>query len=864
MKLIVFIFLFVSIPTLLLARHGKGGVLTYEYLGNGSAANTSKYRITAIHYIDCEGTQFIEAAIYIGIFDGSSNSLVRTLTIAKNSQTNIQKTSFGCITPAPVVCYVVCDYITEIELPNNNSGYIISEQECCRITGIVNIFNSSNYGITNSTSIPGVINNVIYRNNSSPVFSRRDTAVICHDSYFTLDFSATDVDGDSLAYIFCSAKTGGTMQNRQPNPPSSPPYTDITYTGAYSGGQPLGAGVTVNSKTGILSGIAPSITGHYVVSICVSEYRKGIFLSTNKKEVQIEVANCNLTGTALKASYINCNDFSFTFQNEVPSTNVTSYYWDFGVPNITTDVSTTATPTFTYSDTGQYTLRLKVANATGCEDSATANVFVYPGFKPGFTVTGSCYQNPFIFKDTTRAVYGFVNGWNWSFGDNSSPSALQAPSHFYSSMGNYMAALIVTSSKGCTDTVIKNITVFNKPFLSLPFHDTLICSIDSLTLHANGTGVFSWTPTTSLIYANTSSPVVFPVDTSTYLVTLNENGCIAEDSIRVNVLDYVTVSLPPELTICRSDSIQLLPDSYALQYVWSPTTGLNDPKIKQPMASPSGNTIYHVTANLGKCQDETSVEIKVVPYPTVAAAGDTTICYASFAQLSATITGSSFTWTPATSLQNTFSLFPIANPLQTTSYILTVYDTFGCPKPSRDTVTINVRPRINAFAGNDTLIVANQPLQLNASGGVQYSWYPAVGLNNSLVADPVSLLSSTIDSMVYTVRVFSSEGCYADDDIKIKVFKTEPDIFVPSAFSPDENGKNDIIRPILVGIKKLESFKIFNRWGQLLFSTNLPNQGWDGKIKGISQATNTFVYVATGTSYLGKRIVKKGTVTLVR
>ncbi|MFT2628439.1 PKD domain-containing protein, partial [Escherichia coli] len=84
-----------------------------------------------------------------------------------------------------------------------------------------------------------------------------------------------------------------------------------------------------------------------------------------------------------------------------------------------TDTSTSPTPTYTYKDTGTYTMKLLVTNTGGCRDSATAQVKIYPGFVPGFTVTGSCYFNNYQFKDATTTKHGVVNSWKWNFGDTS-------------------------------------------------------------------------------------------------------------------------------------------------------------------------------------------------------------------------------------------------------------------------------------------------------------------------------------------------------------------------------------------------------------------------------------------------------------
>lgn len=255
------------------------------------------------------------------------------------------------------------------------------------------------------------------------------------------------------------------------------------------------------------------------------------------------------------------------------------------------------------------------------------------------------------------------------------------------------------------------------------------------------------------------------------------------------------------------------------------------------------------------------------------------ICYGKTALLNATIyAGTSYTWTPSNSLTNagngTVSLLPsniqaIAAPGATTNYVLKVVNA-GCPNAFTDTFRVRVAQRIMVFAGNDTNVVTSQQLQLNAtvndSTANQFAWSPAVGLNSTNIKDPVALLKpSMIDgSITYRVRATNAIGCYGEDDITVRVFKTGPDIFVPNAFTPNGDGHNDVIRPILVGIKQLNYFRIYNRWGQLVFSTNEGSKGWDGRISGREQSTGNFVFIVQAIDYTGKLISKKGNVVLIR
>ena len=96
------------------------------------------------------------------------------------------------------------------------------------------------------------------------------------------------------------------------------------------------------------------------------------------------------------------------------------------------------------------------------------------------------------------------------------------------------------------------------------------------------------------------------------------------------------------------------------------------------------------------------------------------------------------------------------------------------------------------------------------------------------------------------------------------MFKTGPDIFVPSAFTPNGDGRNDVLKPIPVGIKTFDYFKVFNRWGQLVYVTGEVGKGWDGNVNGTRQQSGTYVYVTQGIDYTGKIIFRKGTVVLIR
>ena len=891
-KILVFLFLLFSANVF--AGHIAGGEIYYKYLGPGSATGSSRYSITLRLFRECNppappggtGIAQLPGSVLLNVYNNTSPSSQYGSQLTAQLTGGFQQlaitTPNPCITNPPSVCYQIGSYtIPSIELPNTAAGYIVAYQTCCRTYGIDNLqgvqIPSVSYitdGATYTCQIPGT-SQLSFGNNSSPVFALKDTTLVCSASPFKLDFSATDPDpGDSLSYAFCAAYDRGNTTSAGSTNYSSPPFNNINYVSGFSGAQPLGPNVTIDPVTGIISGRAPA-TGRYVVTVCITEWRNKVPISTHRKDFTLIVKDCQLTTAQLKPTYVNCDSTSVYFENQA-SSPITSYLWDFGEKNNAT--STQPTPTHQYQDTGTYVLKLKVTNAAGCQDSTTATVKIYPGFTPQFNIKGSCYFNPYQFFDATIAKYGAVNSWRWNFGDTTTVADTATSKNSawkYPVPMNAKVTLVVSSSKGCLDSTIQVLKVADKPTVNLPFRDTLICSIDTLVLkvNASNSATVNWVPNNTanqarILMANTANPLVFPKDTTSYIVTINDNGCINSDSVKVNVLNYITVQLGPDTTICATDSITLRPVSYALSYRWSPAYALNNAAIKNPLAAPLVNTTYQVLANLGKCQANAQIQLKVAPYPVISVfSRDTAICYGNSVPLHASSNASIFTWSPAGSMILANTLNPVAGPVRTTRYVLTVRDTStaGCPKPVNNTVVVTVIPPMTVNAGSDTSVLANQPLQLNATGsGTLFSWFPATWLNNPRVANPIATIPASVDSIRYKVRVTDSIGCYVEDVMTVRIYKTGPEIFVPSAFSPNGDGRNDILKPIMVGIKQLFYFRIYNRWGQLLFSTSETGKGWDGTFSGVKQASGTYVYETQGVDYTGKNVLRKGTVVLIR
>ncbi|MEO9022883.1 MAG: PKD domain-containing protein [Ginsengibacter sp.] len=188
---------------------------------------------------------------------------------------------------------------------------------------------------------------------------------------------------------------------------------------------------------------------------------------------------------------------------------------------------------------------------------------------------------------------------------------------------------------------------------------------------------------------------------------------------------------------------------------------------------------------------------------------------------------------------------------------LSVAATNGCEGTFEKNVFIN---SVHASAGRDTLVIPDTPFQLNGSGGTIYAWSPETGLDNPGIANPVGNVS---DNITYHLTVKTVEGCTDTASVNVSVFKGSA-IYVPNAFTPNNDGLNDIIKPYFIGIKTLNYFTIYNRWGQKIFSTNDMSRGWNGYFKNEPKQGSSYVWVLRAVDVVGKVYNLKGTFILIK
>jgi gliding motility-associated-like protein len=512
------------------ATHIVGGEITYRNLGNDN------YEITLKIYRDCHnGQAAYDDPTYISIFNSSGQFLnLLPITFPGSKVLPIVPIS-PCLLPPNDVCVEEAIFVDTILLPPIPGGYQLSYERCCRNQTLLNIVNPLGTGSTYYTVIPDTS---VVLSNSTPAYTNFPPIYICANEKLAFDHSAKDPDGDSLVYELCTPYLGADGFNPYPVPASSPPYAYVTYSGTYNASDPLGhdpingVALHIDPQTGWLTG-KPNQIGQFVVGVCVSEYRNGVLLSVNKRDFQFNVTNCPPISVAALPSNIKECGYTITFQNQ--SINAFNNYWDFGDTTTLTDNSTAFSPTYTFPDTGTYTVTLIVNYGLICADTATSIVNIYHSIDGAdFTSSDVCFGNPVQFNDISSLTEGPEVGRSWFFGDGQSDT-IKNPLHTYSSPGAYNVIFVAYNKNGCTDTVKKTVTIYPIPVPDAGM-DTTVCNGVNFQLHGNGGPGYLWNNTSELSCTACVNPIASPAQTVYYFLTVTSPfGCSARDSVHITV-----------------------------------------------------------------------------------------------------------------------------------------------------------------------------------------------------------------------------------------------------------------------------------------------------------------------------------------
>ena len=588
--------------------------------------------------------------------------------------------------------------------------------------------------------------------------------------------------------------------------------------------------------------------------------------------------NIRIFGPSGTLNYLPANGCApLTINFTLSTQNTDSVKWFFGDNSVSIGKDTIIS--HTYLDRGTYRPVVFLKDAVGCEYPITLNDSIkVVDITPQFVVDNKqiCDAGFVRFRDST-ITNGSIVGWSWDFGDGGTGTG-PAPQHFYSAPGLYSVKLRVTTEFGCTDSITlpNSVRVVKSPVTAINSVDT-VCQNRNITFAGvvvvPDTSALTWkwnfaNGDSSILQNPPAQPYTVPGTFTVRLITTNSSGCqdTALKVITVHPLPNLNAGL--DTTICLGQSIVLNPTG-AASYIWlPPTSTLSCTNCASPRATPTVTTVYNVRGVSAQgCSVNDSIRVTVVQPSTVVAPPADSLCIGQGTQLFARGT-QVYSWSPSTGLSNPNSSSPIARPTATTTYVVTGSDARGC-FVTRDSVTISVFPYPVFDLGLDTTITVGSSVQLNPNRSNDITsviWSPTTGLSCTDCPDP---LATPKQRTTYTATVTNNGGCVTKDELTIFVICNNENIFIPNTFSPNGDGMNDLFYVRGRGLTKIRSIKIFNRWGQQIFTQNnvIANDtgaGWDGTFKGQPLSPEVYIYMVEVVCENNALIMLKGDVMLVR
>ena len=580
------------------------------------------------------------------------------------------------------------------------------------------------------------------------------------------------------------------------------------------------------------------------------------------------------TGTLRYTPLTGCVPLTVNFT--ATTKNSASFVWDFSDGETTGSTATTLS--HTYVVTGDFVPKMILTDAGGCTVPVVGTDTIrVKGITADFRMDEKTFCNDgFVQFSNQTASNDIITGYHWNFGDNQT-STDPAPRHHYTLPGKYTVQLLATTQSGCSDKKIltDTVTVYPGPVVQIA-GDSTGCAPANFAFTGQ---VQRGTPTLltwSWDFANGHTAAQQNPAQQTYsrdgaysvkTIVTDEHGCRDTATKAVTVYPVPATTAGADQWLCRGSFLQLKAGG-AAKYQWQPHASLSCTDCDSPLAAPTEATQYVVTGYNGfGCSKTDTVVLRVhQPFTLKVEKGDT-ICAGSLVHLVAS-GADQYTWTPARDVQDPAAGNTIATPQTTTRYTVVAKDNANCFTDT-GSVFIKVWPVPMVDAENVKTLAVGGTLTLAprySADVTSYQWSNAQSLSCATCPAPVARPKT---ETTYGITVKNDGGCTAKTSITVHVICNDGNLFIPNTFSPNTDGRNDRFYPRGTGISRIKSLKVFNRWGELVFSrenfnANDAGVGWDGSFKGQLLAPDVYIYTCDVVCMNNEVLTYKGDVTLLR
>jgi gliding motility-associated-like protein len=542
----------------------------------------------------------------------------------------------------------------------------------------------------------------------------------------------------------------------------------------------------------------------------------------------------------------------------------TGLLW-YTVPAGGTGTSATPTPSTTIPGTTTWYVSQTISGCESARDSINVVVNSLPLVTATATVPVLCSG-----QNTTLTAAGALSyTWGPSTGlltPGSGPVVLAAPTL------TTVYTVIGTDINGCANTATVLLTINPLPVIVVP--DVIICAGSDATLTASGADTYIWSPATTLSSSTGASVISTTTITATYIITGTDIfGCVNSTTATatVNPIPLAPDVVSPVYYCQHHVAPALTATGTSLLWYTAATGGAGTATAPVPSTDNLDTTIWYVSQTAGGCESPRkpiTVIIKVSAEPDFTftikyGCIDDTVQFTNNSKNAYRYLWDFGDHTTDTSSSPVHYYKPVTSSTDV-NVVLHGYNAFCFADSMLHVLTINPTPPFELVnVTGDKSITYGDSVQLNADGAITYSWIPEDGsLTDNHINNPIA--TPKVDTTHYIVTGTDIRGCV--DTAQVRIFlEYEDNPFIPTAFTPNGDGDNDIMRILNLKYNKLVAFRIFNRWGQVVFFTTDVNEGWDGKFNGVPQELGVYEYLFSTVHPDGKKQKSyKGDITLIR